>query len=359
MMCFFDKVNKGQVLGRSENMENYITLGSLPIKMVWLAILGSTLVAYGILALKLKNEDDKKQLLEVLSNTVVLFWFVWKFSYVLLHPLLTVKQPFNLLYFNGGETGIAVGIIVAVLYLLWTAGKRNLEKSRVFYCAVLGLTLAFAVYYGAHYFSDTLLADGLISLFFIVLSFYLYTAGAFQPRKTLVSILVTALFFAVLTNGPFSGEKNNHTAVETSTSGLKLGNRAPDLKLQTLDGKTMKLSNLQGKVVLLNFWATWCPPCRAEMPEMVRFYNDHSSEKIEILAVNLTDSDSVKDVKKFAEQYKLSFPILLDPDGKIGNTYKTVTIPTTFVIDANGFIKQKHIGPMSYDMMADFVKAAR
>jgi peroxiredoxin len=342
-----------------KDVENYITIGSLPIKIVWLAIFGSAFVAYGILALKLKNEDDKKQLLEVLSNAAVLFWLVWKFSYALLHPLLIFKQPFNLLYFNGGETGVAVGSIVAFLYLLWTSTKRNLEKSHLFYCCALALTLFFAVYYGAQFVSETLRADGLIFLFFIVLSFYLYTVGAFQPKKTLISILVTALFFAVLTNGPFSDEKNNQAAVVSLASGLKPGNQATDFKLQSLDGKTIMLSDLKGKVVLLNFWATWCTPCRAEMPEMVRFYNEHSSEKMEILAVNLTDSDTVYDVKKFAGQYKLPFPVLLDSAGTTGNIYKTVTIPTTFVIDAKGTITQKHIGPMSYDMMADFVKAAR
>ncbi|MDR7073050.1 TlpA disulfide reductase family protein [Fictibacillus barbaricus] len=334
-------------------------IGSFPLKAVWLAILGSALVGYGIIAFKLKNQDDKKQLLEVMSNAIVLFWLVWKFSYAFLHPLLLIKHPVNLLYFNGGETGIAIGIISAVLYLLRSARKRDLDRSRIFYCVVLGLTLFFTLYYGAQYFNDTLLTDGLISLFFAVLSLYLYTNGAFQPKKTVVSILVTALFFAVLTNGPFSNKRMDSAVIETSASGLSPGNRAPDFKLQTLDGKTVNLSDFKGKVVLLNFWATWCPPCRAEMPEMVRFYNEHSSEKIEILAVNLTDSDTVSSVKKFVKDYKLPFPILLDSAGSLGDTYKTVTIPTTFIIDAKGNIKQKHIGPMSYDMMSDFVKAAR
>ncbi|WNB92805.1 redoxin domain-containing protein [Bacillus sp. NEB1478] len=340
-------------------MENYITVGSFPIKVVWLAILGSVLVAYGVLALKLKNEDDKKQLSEVLSNAIVMFWFIWKFSYAVLHPFLIFKHPLNLLYFNGGETGIIVGMIIAVLYLLCAAGKRHLERSRLFYCGVLGLTLFFTVFYGAHYFSDTLLSDGLITLFFAVLSIYLYILGAFQPKKTVVSILVTALFFAVVTNGPFSDKKSDTAAIETAASGLNPGNHAPDFRLQTLDGKTIKLSDLKGKVVLLNFWATWCPPCRAEMPEMVRFYNERSSEKIEILAVNLTDSDTVGNVKKFTKDYKLPFPVLLDSAGTVGDIYKTVTIPTTFVIDAKGTIKEKHIGPMSYDMMTEFVNAAR
>ncbi|MBY6036859.1 TlpA family protein disulfide reductase [Fictibacillus nanhaiensis] len=340
-------------------MENYLSIGSFPVKMVWLAILGSALMAYGILALKLRKEHDKKQILDILTNALVLCWFVWKFSYALLHPLLTLKQPLNLLYFNGGETGVVLGILFAVLYLLWSAGKRELERSRIFYSGILALTLFFAVYYGAHFAVDTLAFDGLISLFFTVLAVYLYTAGSFQLKKTVLSMLVTALFFSILTNSPLGTGKKDAASVETAASGLKPGNKAPDFELKTIDGETIRLSDLKGKVVFVNLWATWCPPCRAEMPEMVRYYNEHSSEKIEVLAVNLTQSDSEKEVKEFAETYRLPFPVLLDSEGTVANTYKTVTIPTTFIVDAKGIIKQKHIGPMSYEMMVDFVKAAQ
>lgn len=340
-------------------MENYLSIGSFPVKMVWLAILGAALIAYGLLALKLRKEPDNKDLLDVLSNGVVLCWFVWKISYAVLHPILTVKQPFNLLYFNGGETGLVLGIIFSLLYLLWTSGKRELDRSRVFYAGILGLTLFFTFYYGAQYISAALLADGLISLFFALLSIYLYTLGSFELRKTVLSMLVTAFFFSALTNSPLGSEKEDAKAVATVASGIKPGNRAPEFELKTIEGDTIKLSDLRGKVVFVNLWATWCPPCRAEMPEMVRYYKDHSSKDIEVLGVNLTDSDSEKEVKKFAHDFNLNFPVLLDPEGKVGDTYKTVTIPTTFIIDKKGIIKQKHIGPMNYEMMEDFYQAAK
>ncbi len=340
-------------------MADYLTIGSFPVKMVWLAILGSALIAYGILYVKVREEPDKKQLLDVLSNGVGIFLLVWKFSYAFLHPLLILKHPLSILYFNGGETGIVLGIIFSNLYVLWAAGKRELDRSRVFFIGILGLTLFFAAYYGAHFASTTLFADGLISLFFLILSTYLYTKGSFEIRKTVLSMLVTALFFSVLTNSPLGGQKTNNETVEAASYGIKTGDRAPDFELKTIEGETVRLSDLKGKVVFVNLWATWCPPCRAEMPEMVRFYRDHSSKKVEILAVNLTDSDSEKEVKKFAQAYKLNFPVLLDPDGKVGNTYKTVTIPTTFIINEKGIIEQKHIGPMSYEMMEEFYRSAK
>lgn len=338
-------------------MENYLSIGSFPVKIVWLAILGSALIAYGVIHVKLRKEADKNQLLDVLSHAVVLCWFVWKISYTVLHPLLIIKQPFNILYFNGGETGLVLGIIVSVVYLLWTSGKMELDRSRVFYTGILAITIFFSFYYGAHYAATKLLADGLISVFFAILSIYLYTAGSFELRKTVLSMLVTALFFSVLNNSPLGGDEEE--AVSTAASGIKNGNAAPDFELTTIAGDKVRLSDLKGKVVFVNLWATWCPPCRAEMPEMVRFYKDYSSKNIEVLAVNLTDSDSEKEVKKFAKEYKLNFPVLLDPDGKVGNTYKTVTIPTTFIIDKKGIIKQKHIGPMSYEMMEDFYQSVQ
>jgi peroxiredoxin len=339
-------------------MENYITVASFPIKVVWIAILGSALLSYGLLALKLKKEPDKKDMLDVLSNALILGWFTWKFSYAFLHPLLTIKHPLNLLYFNGGETGSVLGSIAAALYLLRSANKRDLDRGRLFYGGILGLTLFFTFYYGVHFAATVLTEDGLISLFFAILSVYLYTKGAFQLKKAVVSLLVTALFFSILTNTPLGDKKEEAPTMETAVTGLQPGNRAPDFTLETVEGEKVKLSDLKGKVVLVNLWATWCPPCRAEMPEMVRFYKDHSSKKMELLAVNLTSSDSVEDAKKFAKEYKLPFPVLLDKDGTVGDTYRTVTIPTTFVIGPDGIIKQKHVGPMSYDMMADFVKNA-
>jgi peroxiredoxin len=340
-------------------MENYLSIGSFPVKFVWLAIVGAAFVAYGVLALKLRNEPDKKNILDVLSNGVVLSWFVWKISYAVLNPHLIVKQPLNLIYFNGGNTGLVLGIIISALYLLWASGKRDLDRSRVFYGGILGLSFFFTIYYGAHFIATTLMVDGLISLFFSVISVYLYTYGSYDLKKSVVSMLVTALFFSFLTNAQLGEKKEEAEAAATAVSGIKQGNRAPDFGLQTIEGDRIKLSDLKGKVVFVNLWATWCPPCRAEMPEMVRFYKDYSSKNVEVLAVNLTDSDSEKEVKRFAKAFKLNFPVLLDPEGKVGNTYKTVTIPTTFIIDKKGIIRQKHIGPMSYEMMEDFFKSAQ
>ncbi|MFV8828890.1 peroxiredoxin family protein [Alkalihalobacterium sp. APHAB7] len=138
--------------------------------------------------------------------------------------------------------------------------------------------------------------------------------------------------------------------------GLQQGNYAPDFELETLDGKFVKLSDFYGQKVILNLWASWCPPCRAEMPHMQDFYEKYKDEGITILAVNLTTLErNTEDIVPFVEdEFQLTFPILLDVDGEIGQIYQAFSIPTTYIIDTSGRIQHKVIGPMSYEMMEHF-----
>lgn len=146
-------------------------------------------------------------------------------------------------------------------------------------------------------------------------------------------------------------------AISGEIAGIEIGDRAPDFTLETLDGKKVALSDYQGKKVILNFWATWCPPCKAEMPHMQSFYKKEAKKSnVEILAVNLTSEDRGKAaVAEFAKQYSLTFPILLDQDGTIGPKYQVATIPTTYILNTDGTVHQKIIGPMDEQMMNQLV----
>ncbi|MCM3177168.1 peroxiredoxin family protein [Cytobacillus horneckiae] len=135
------------------------------------------------------------------------------------------------------------------------------------------------------------------------------------------------------------------------------GSPAPDFELTTLDGDTVKLFDYKGKKVILNFWASWCPPCVAEMPHMQQFYEDNKENDIEIVAVNLTSLDKgMSEIKKFVDENNLSFTIPLDKDGTIGIQYETFSIPTSYIIDSNGIIIKKIVGPMNEAMMEDLTK---
>lgn len=139
--------------------------------------------------------------------------------------------------------------------------------------------------------------------------------------------------------------------------GLAKGETAPDFELTTLDGETARLSDYKGKKVILNFWASWCPPCRAEMPDMQKYYEDQADEEnVEILAVNLTTEDRGMDkITAFIEEFHLTFPVPMDSEGDIGKLYQAVAIPTTYMIDTEGKVRNKIVGPMSEQMMEEFV----
>lgn len=123
---------------------------------------------------------------------------------------------------------------------------------------------------------------------------------------------------------------------------------APDFTLDTLAGDRVTLSELRGKIVVVNFWTTWCPPCREETPALEASYKAYKDSGVIILGLNLTDQDSLKEVEAFAKEFGLTYPILLDRDGSVGLTYQLNGLPTTFFINREGIIRTVVVGgPMS------------
>lgn len=130
-------------------------------------------------------------------------------------------------------------------------------------------------------------------------------------------------------------------------SAIKVGAEAPDFALPNLRGKQIKLSDYKGKVVFLNFWATWCPPCRTEMPSMQKLYNKLGQKDFAIVAVAL-DKIGGKGVKPFIEKNNYTFPVLLDPSGSVATRYRVQSIPSTLIIDRQGKIVNLHIGARNW-----------
>src|SRR5690606_12907662 len=115
---------------------------------------------------------------------------------------------------------------------------------------------------------------------------------------------------------------------------------APNFELVNMKGDPVRLSDFRGKKVLVNFWATWCPPCRAEMPHMQNIYEDYQ-EDVVILGVNLTTTEaSMEDVGTFVDNYELTFPIILDEQGEVMQTFQVVAYPTTYAVDHEGIITE-------------------
>ena len=162
-------------------------------------------------------------------------------------------------------------------------------------------------------------------------------------RQILYSILLLAGAAWIL----FSADRAG-----TSTSGQipapQKGFLAPDFELKTPAGDSVKLSDLRGQAVLLNLWATWCPPCRAEMQTIEEVYNEYNEQGFTVLAVNMTYQDDPLEIMPFVESQGLTYPILLDETGDMARAYQLKSLPSSYFIDRDGMINEVVIGgPMA------------
>ncbi|MGM0901004.1 MAG: redoxin domain-containing protein [Bacillota bacterium] len=171
-------------------------------------------------------------------------------------------------------------------------------------------------------------------------------------KKGLTVLLLLLLFAVALLQAMSNEDQNTNVATqEAITATVEVAGQAPNFTLSTLEGKEVKLSDFKGRKVMINFWATWCPPCKAEMPAMQQLY-DHANSYMDILAINI---DPKNDVAGFVRENQLTFPILLDESGKVNEDYSIISIPTTFLINEEGMIEKKHIGAMTLEQMEEFI----
>src|SRR5699024_7934536 len=182
-------------------------------------------------------------------------------------------------------------------------------------------------------------------------------------KRVLLIVVIVAMFGWALYDFVLSSDKEEKAEGDESVLseedgeedgievGLEKGNRAPDFELETLDGESIKLSDLQGKPVYLNFFTSWCPPCRAEAPDMQKF---HEESDVQVLAVNMYEREhNTDDVPEFIDEFGLTLPIVIDDSLEVTYRYGVQVMPTTYLLDSDGLIVNIAQGPMNYDMMVD------
>ncbi|KZR60089.1 peroxiredoxin family protein [Pseudobacillus badius] len=169
------------------------------------------------------------------------------------------------------------------------------------------------------------------------------------------------------TDGTVKFEEYSNGALEDSAdelvktdfnSKLKKGTMAPNFKLKNLSGETISLSDYKGKKILLNFWASWCPPCKEEMPSIQKYYEERADKSnVEVITVNMTkhEQGDIERVKKFIREHKLTFPVLLDEKGEIMNLYNIRVFPTTYIINEAGMITDIASLPLDDKIIEDLI----
>jgi thiol-disulfide isomerase/thioredoxin len=165
-----------------------------------------------------------------------------------------------------------------------------------------------------------------------------------------IAVVVAAMLYAGV-------RMSRHNRADSPTKGQLMGNLAPDFELPALDGKNLKLSDLRGKAVLLNFWATYCGPCKIEMPWFVELQKEYGPQGFQIVGVAMDDA-STEDIAKFAKEMGVNYPILIGKDS-VATSYGGVSVlPTTFFLDRDGRLIAREFGLQSRSVFVDHIKSA-
>ncbi|WP_426450968.1 TlpA family protein disulfide reductase [Paenibacillus sp. S-38] len=331
-----------------------------------IVILLSAAAGYGLLRLRLRGSGIGGPLGEAVQTALLLWVLVWKLSILLWEPQSILGDPASLLYFNGGEKGVWLASIVSGLYIIYTAERQRLDRILYSDSLLLSLLGGYTLYaLGVMLFEPMELGRRLpmsiLSLAATALWLRYRPGGTLQsPIRRAAALLAAYALVSTVTGQLADRSAEAGSVMAEAGVGLKPGQAAPDFELGTLDGSSVKLSSYRGRTVIVNFWATWCPPCRTEMPHLQAYHAAQPEGGPLILAVNATTTEvSVPVVSGWSESWKLTFPVLLDKEGTVTEGYNIHSYPTTYVIDKDGVIRYKHTGPMTVDMLEDAAAKAK
>lgn len=173
-------------------------------------------------------------------------------------------------------------------------------------------------------------------------------------KNRLISISFLAFGLLLILGSLYFMDRNSSAPPDLAAIPVKVNFAAPEVRLTDIHGASTSLADFRGQVVLVNLWATWCPPCKAEMPELETFYRKHKDSGFVIVAIN--DGDPTPDVQQFVKEFDLSFPVWLDPTYfATEKAFKTMNLPTSYVIDRDGTVVLSWVGGINSRNLEKYV----
>jgi peroxiredoxin len=276
-----------------------ISIGPLDLPLFVLVLLAAYLVALLALRFTVRSKEIRREVNDRATGALLAALIVWKLVPGVLDFRLVLETPLYLLYATGGSISFAAAAVAGVAWFLVTTRR--------------------------------------------------WWGSAADDRA--VRLRGVAVFFAVFivvgVGGTLASSAGDGTTEASAT--------APDFTLYSLEGEELSLGDFRGTTIILNFWATWCPPCRAEMPLLVDFSRERGAEGPVVVSVNQTTSEASREVlEAFVDEYRIDFPVLLDPDNGVFIDYGVRSIPATFVIGPTGEILARRTGAVSREWLRRF-----
>ncbi len=266
-------------------INSQIHIGPATLSVVSIILLLSALGSSLVVFVKFRKTYSGKIFFDKLSTSVIIAFVGWK-----LFPLFTslryIKSPLSLLYISGGIPGMVFGLSAAAVYLVAAFTYKNSLRK------------------------ELLRILGMFSIIFLLSSMAMFVFyGIFWEKQT---------------------------------------EKAPVFTAYDINGNKISLASYKGKTVILNFWATWCPPCKAEIPELIDFEKKLSGKNTVLIGINADSGENSKDtVKKYIREKGINYPVIPDSGGRISNLYGIKTLPSTIVISEDGKIVLRHTGAVS------------
>ena len=339
----------------------YLTLGTWTIPYAWIAFL----LAY--LYVDVRNRKAESQWPSAFENLLWVYLISWKASYIVFYWEPFLSAPISILYFDGGWKGhliaLAVTLFVFVqrkmivglspllkLWLRFIAMYHIIVSALAgqYIAAVVALVALFAVekkkdVWAFALISVVLVLQGNWLNPFLLISITLIIVNVLYMKKsTYVAPVVIASLMGIFMMNVV--EMNNVEAKAVSP-----------IELQTYDDEIYSIREEDKSIVVVNFFATWCPPCKAEMPHLQSFA-ENLPDDVQLIGVNLTARDDGESaLRKFIEQYNVTYPVLLDVDDTYGDAYGVLSMPTTVILK-DGKEVERIVGPVSEEILRKLVK---